>query len=82
MFNGILVSTATGVGKESGKNWYKLSLIAETIKGVGANVILENFCSETAYFEAQSIESMSRVKVACGVTETGKLCIHHIKEEK
>ena len=80
MFNAILVSSATGVGKESGKPWYKISLIAETIGGKG-NVILENYCSDTAFYQAQGIESMSRVKVACGVNDMGKLTVNLIKAD-
>lgn len=80
MFNAILVSSATGVGKESGKSWYKVSLIAETYNGKG-NVILENFCSDTAYYQAQGIESMTKVKVACGVNESGRLTVNLIKAD-
>ena len=79
MFSAILVNSVTGVGKESGKSWFKVSVIAETV--AGKNVILENFCTDTAYYQAQSIESMSKVKVSCCVTDTGKLAINLIKKE-
>lgn len=80
MFNAILVNSATGVGKDSGKPWFKVSLIAETIGGK-SNVILENFCSDTAYYQAQGIESMTKVKVACGVSEAGRLTVNLIKTD-
>lgn len=79
MFNATFISSQEGVGKDSGKKWYRVELIAETITG-GAKV-LSVFCTESAYRQTAGMKYMQRIKVACGVNEGGFITINGIRSE-
>lgn len=79
MFTGEYISSRSGVSSKNGTAWYQLELIADTLSG-GAK-ILQVFCSENAYNQCVGLRARQRVKVACGVTDSGHITVNAVKGE-
>lgn len=77
MFEAKFISAKTGIGKNSGKPWYKLELVASTVTG-GATVA-PLWCTETAYNNAHTLKPMQACKVAGGVDDNGYMTVANIK---
>jgi hypothetical protein len=78
MFNAKFVSRSSGTSSKTGREWYKVELIATTVDG-GAKV-LQEFCTRNAYEGAAELAAMQDCKVACGVTQTGYLTVCGIRK--
>lgn len=77
MFNATFYGAESGVGKQSGRSWFKISLAAETT--VGGIRLLEVFCTENAFRTAQTLDLQQPCHVLCGVDSRGNLCINALK---
>lgn len=77
MFNGKFISCNKGVSSKSGKEWYQVELIAETVEG--GNKVLQAFCTATAYNMCTGLKSMEDIRIICGVSPNGYLTINGIK---
>ena len=77
MFNAKFISCNSGVSAKTGKEWYQVELIAETVEG--GNKVLQAFCTVNAYNNCVGVPSMSDIKVACGVTPGGYITVNAIK---
>lgn len=78
MFNAKYITSNKGVSAKTGREWYQVELIAETVEG-GCKVV-KAFCTANAYNNCVNIPAMSDIKVACGVTSNGYLTVNAIKE--
>lgn len=78
MFGAIYISRNRGTSAKSGKDWFQLELIADTVDG--GKKVLQTFCTESAYFSCDGIEEMATVRVGCGVSASGYLTVCNVKE--
>lgn len=77
MFNAKFISRGSGVSSKSGKPWFRLELIADTVDG--GSKVLQTFCTKSAFDGASALQSMADCRCACGVTEKGFLTVNAVK---
>lgn len=78
MFGALYISRNCGTSAKSGKEWFQLELIADTVEG--GKKVLQTFCTKSAYLSCEGIEEMAPVRVSCGVTSSGYLTVCNVKE--
>lgn len=77
MFNAKFICCNSGVSSKTGKEWYQVELIAETVEG--GNKVVQAFCTANAFNNCVGVPSMADIKVACGVTPGGYITVNAIK---
>lgn len=77
MFNAKFISCNSGLSSKTGKEWYQVEFIAETVEG--GNKVVQAFCTANAYNNCVGIQSMSDIKVLCGVTPSGHITVNAVK---
>ena len=78
MFNAQYINAATGKGKESGKQWYRVQLICQTISG--GHAVGQFWTNEQVYNSCKALADFEQVRVACGVDDNGRLTLADIKQ--
>lgn len=77
MFEATYISSASGTSKETGKPWYRIELVANTITGKPKT--MNTFCTERAYRQAGALEPMSDVRIVCGVLDNGYITVAEVE---
>lgn len=78
MFNAKFISAVTGTSKNTGADWYRLDLVAQTNEGGNTN--LTNFVSARVYRDALNFAPFEDVLVSVGVSSSGHFEIAGIKK--
>lgn len=78
MYNAKFISAVTGTSKNTGADWYRLDLVAQTVDGGNTNQT--NFVSSRVYRDALGLAPFDDVVISVGVSSSGHFEIAGIKK--
>ena len=77
MFNARFLNSSEGIGKNSGKAWYRTQLLCDTVEG--GVCAADFFVDQKVFNVTKTLQPMDAIKVSCGMSNNGHMTIRGIQ---